>query len=359
MKTPIIEGFSQAGLQSYLNKRLYNELYWPTLFPVKPVNSLDGKTIIGDQGSRVAAYVIAYDAKTPQASRKAIATQYFDIPKIALSRVKTEREILEHNIAKALRGNDAVLEDYFNDIDFVFDGVQSRKEWLALQAVSLTKLQLTTANNPLGIINETVVDFGMPAANKKCAGVIWASANLATMTPIGDFIDVVKAGREAGIKFARILMHPDAFDLMVRSTEFQTSAKSLVAGQSQLLGYVGLELTNKVLTALNLPEIVLMETSVGVENAAGVITYANPWDANHIVFIPQVNLGSMYVGPIAEEVEKPEGVWQAKKGSVLVSMKKSWDPVSVTTKGESNAFPSWPTIDKCFNLYLGHTSVWA
>lgn len=359
MKTPIIQGFSQAGLESYLNKRQYNELYWPTLFPVKPVNTLDGKTIIGDQGSRVAAFVISYNAKAPEASRKVINTQYFDIPKIAIARRKSEKEILEHYIAKSLRGNNAVLEDYFNDIDFCVDAANARMEWLALQAVSLTKFTLSTTNNPLGITNETAVDFGMPAANKKVVAVVWSTANAATMTPLADIKAVVKAGRDKGIKFAKILIHPDAFDLVVASTEFQTAAKSLIAGQSQLLGYIGLETANKVLNSLAYPELVLIETSVGIENAKGVITYANPFDANHVVFVPQVNLGNMFSGPIAEEIEKPENTWQAKKGNILVSMQKEWNPVAIVTKGESNSFPSWPTIDKCFNMYTANASTWA
>lgn len=359
MKTPIIQGFSQAGLESYLNARQYNALYWPTLFPVKTVNSLDAKTIIGESGNRVAAYVISFDSKAPEAGRKIISTKYFDIPKIAISRRKTEKEILEHAITRSLRGNDAVLEDYFNDIDYVFDSVNARMEWLALQAISLTKLTLSVTNNALGVINETAVDFGMPVANKKTVAVIWSAGNAATMTPIADFKAVVKAARDKGIKFEKILVNPDALDLIVSCTEFQTSAKSLIVGQSQLLGLVGLETANKVIVALGLPPMSMIETSIDIQNAKGVATSVNPFDSSHVVFIPQTTLGSMYSGPIAEEIEKPENVLQQKRGNVLISIQKEWNPVAVVTKGESNSFPSWPTIDKCFNLYTAHASTWA
>ena len=359
MKSPIITGFSQAGLESYLNERQYEALYWPTLFPVKPVNSLDAKTIIGESGNRVAAFVISYDAKAPEASRKVLATKYFDIPKIALSRRKTEKEILEHAITRALRGNDAVLEDYFNDIDFCYDAAQARMEWLALQAVSLTKIQLSTTNNPLGIINEVAVDFGMPTANKKTVSVIWSSDNAATMKPITDFKTVVKAARAKGITFRKILMHPDAFDLIIASTEFQTYAKALIVGESSGLGVETLGILNTVLRSLRLPEVALIETSVDIENAAGSRTSVNPFDADHVVFVPNTPLGNMYSGPIAEEIEKPENVLQQKKGNVLVSIQKEWNPVAVVTKGESNSFPSWPSVDKCFNLYTAHASIWA
>jgi hypothetical protein len=292
MKTPIIEGFTQAGLESYLNARQYAALYWPTLFPLKPVNRLDGTTIIGDSGNRVAAHVISFDASAPKATRKELVKRYFDIPKSAISRVKSEKEILEHTITKALRGNDAVLEDYYNDVDFVYDAVQARLEWFALQAISLTKIKLSTTNNPMGIVNEEYVDFGMPTANKKTVAVVWSTANAATMTPIVDFKNVVKAARTAGVKLAKVLVSPDAFDLITGSTEFQTAAKSLVAGESLVLGNLTLDIVNSVLKALRLPELVIVDTSVAIEDAAGNITNANPFDANHVTFIPQVNLGS-------------------------------------------------------------------
>lgn len=359
MKTPIIEGFTQAGLESYLNARQYAALYWPTIFPLKPVNRLDGTTIIGDSGNRVAAHVISFDASAPKATRKELVKRYFDIPKSAISRVKSEKEILEHTITKALRGNDAVLEDYFNDVDFVYDAVQARLEWFALQAISLTKIKLSTTNNPMGIVNEEYVDFGMPTANKKTVAVVWSTANAATMTPIVDFKNVVKAARTAGVKLAKVLVSPDAFDLITGSTEFQTAAKSLVAGESLVLGNLTLDIVNSVLKALRLPELVIVDTSVAIEDAAGNITNANPFDANHVTFIPQVNLGSMFNGPIAEEIEKPEEVIQSKRSNVLISVKKTFDPVNVITKGEANAFPSWPMVDKCYSLYTNNASTWA
>ena len=61
----------------------------------------------------------------------------------------------------------AVIEDYFNDLDFCWDGVRRVWNGLALQALSATKVTLSTTNNPLGVINETAIDFGMPSANKE------------------------------------------------------------------------------------------------------------------------------------------------------------------------------------------------
>jgi hypothetical protein len=359
MKTPIIEGLTQAGLVEYLTARQYDALYWPIFFPLLNVNSLDAKTLIGAEGSRVAAHVISYNAKTPLAGRKAMETKYFDIPKIAQARVKDEKQILEHQITRALRGPSAVLDDYFNDIDFVYDSAQARMEWYALTGLSATKIQLSTTNNPQGIVNETVVDFGMPTANKKVVAVTWTTGHAATMTPIVDIKAVVKAGRAKGITFERMLMHPDTFDLITGCTEFQTACKSLLVGESQLLGLMSLEVVNKVLTSLRLPIITLIDTSIGIEGKDGTITESNPFESSHVTFIPRTILGNMYNGPIAEEIEKPLDVIQAKRANVLLSVKRGFDPVSVITKGECNVFPSWPTVDRCFSMYIASASTWA
>jgi hypothetical protein len=359
MKTPIVEGFTEAGLVSYLRDRQYNELYWPLFFPLVNVNTLDGKTLIGEQGSRIAAHIISYDAKAPEASRKKMTTQHFDIPKIAVSRRKTEKEILEHTITRAFRGNDAVLEDYFADADYVFDAVNARMEWMALTALSTGSIQLTASNNPMGIVNETVVDFGLPTKNKKFVSVVWSEANAATMKPISDFKKVVKAARDMGFRIGRALMHPDQLDYIIGSTEFQDSAKSFLLGQTQVLGYIGLDTVNAIFKALGIPEISIIETSIGIAGKDGIATETNPWSSTHVLFVPQPAVGGFFNGPIAEEIEKPENVVQAKRSNVLISVKKDFDPVSVLTKGEANCFPSWPTVDKCISLYTNSASAWA
>ena len=356
MKTPLLEGITQAGLESYLTKRLYEPLFWPTFFPVKNVNTLDGKTLLGAEGSRVAAHVISYDSKAPEAGRKTLSTVNFDIPKVAQSRRKTEKEILEHTITRALRGNDAVVEDYFNDIDFVFDSAQARLEWYALQALSATKLQLTTTNNPQGIVNETVLDFGVPTANKKCASVVWSVGNVATMDPITDFKTIVALARKKGIKFARILMNADSYDLMTGATLF---VKYFLNPALSVTNPISLEAINRLLESYMLPPITVIDTSVGIEAKSGVVTATDPWSASHVTFIPEVRCGDMFNGPIAEQINKPDGVLLSMKGNVSLSIRTESNPVSVLTKAECNAFPSWPSADRTYSLYTANASTWA
>lgn len=356
MKTPFLDGVTQAGLVSYVTARQYEALYWPNFFPLKNVNRLDGKTLIGAVGSRVAAHVISYNSKAPEAGRKATSLLYFDIPKSAQSRRKSEIEILDHITTRATLGQDAVVEDYFNDIDFVYDSVQARMEWMVLQALSTTKLQLSTTNNPQGIVNETVLDFGMDTANKKYASTIWSTANVATMDPIKDIKAVVSAARKLGIKFSYVLMDSDAYDLMVAATKFQAYFKNTAL---DVVAVMSLDTINRVLKSYILPEIILVDTSVGIEAKSGVVTATNPWSTTHITFIPDMKCGEMYNGPIAEQINKPDGVLLSLKANVSLSIRTESNPVSVLTKAECNAFPAWSNVDRCFSLYTASDSAWA
>lgn len=359
MKSPIINGVSQTGLEQYLAARQYEELYWASLFPIKNVNTLDAKTIIGASGNRVAANIISYDATTPELGRKSLSVKYFDIPKVAIARRKSEREILEHQITRSIQGNLAVIEDYFNDLDFCWDGVQARMEWMALQALSATTMTLSVTNNPLGIINETTIDFGMPTANKGVVGTVWSSTNAATMKPLTDIKNVMLEGRKIGVNLRYMLMNATTFDLLTASTEYQSAAKQFLVGEPTVLGYQSLQIANTVMNALRLPQIVLIDTYVGIENAAGTVAATDPWSANHVTFLPDLVCGNFYAGPIAEELERPLDVIQSKRGPVLLSVRKEFNPSAVLTKGEANVFPSWANVDQCFSLYTANAATWA
>lgn len=360
MKTPLINGISQTGLETYMTARTYDALYWPNFFPLKTVPTLDGKTIVGSTGNRVAAYIISYDATTPEIKRKGATIKYFDIPKTAVAIRKSEREILEHQILKNTIGMNAVIEDIFADSDVCYNGVQGRMEWTALQLISATKFTLSTTNNPLGIINETAVDSGMATANKKCVTGLWSSGG-STGVPITDFKAVAAAGRTAGVKLAYALMDRTAYDYMTACTEYVNAVKQVLSLDTTygVTPLSTVDITNRVMRSLGLPEVVLIDTYVDIENAAGTRTSTNPWSSNHVTFVPSMQCGDFYAGPIAEEIEKPLDVLQTKRGPVLVSIRKEFNPSAVLTKAEANVFPSWSNVDQCYSLYLDSTATWS
>ena len=64
----------------------------------------------------------------------------------------------------------------------------------------------------------------------------------------------------------------------------------------------------------------------------------------------------MLYAPIAEVLRPPKQALQEVRENILISKYSEIDPVKEWTKGETNAFPSWGSINECFNLYTLATS---
>ena len=65
METTIIKQLSEKGMEAYFTARQFPAMYWATFFPLKNVNSLNITTLLAEQGGRIAADVIAYNASAP------------------------------------------------------------------------------------------------------------------------------------------------------------------------------------------------------------------------------------------------------------------------------------------------------
>jgi len=358
MENSLLKEVNKKNLEAYLKETIYDSFYWPTFFPIKSTPLLTYETLIGEEGARIAADVVAYDSEAPLKTRRVISKLSGEIPPIRVKRKMTETDLNTYNILKAqAEGADqeSLLDLVFNDVDFVVNAVNARLEWLALSAMSYGSITLAATNNN-GIVTENAIDFQVPTGNKSGVAVTWSTG--ATCTPLTDIRTVVDAADAVGVKLQYILMRRATFNKMKISTEFLGEVSFYLTARTGLTKAPNLEQTNAFLVSEGLPKIVLIEQSVGIENDDHTISYANPWKNNYITYIPQVQLGRTLAGPIAEETNPPKQVVQAKKGNILVSKYSSVDPVAEYTKGEINAFPSWNNVDYCYLQYVENTS-WA
>jgi len=152
-------------------------------------------------------------------------------------------------------------------------------------------------------------------------------------------------------------MDKTTFDIVTASTEMQEFVKTY--GQITASGvtpFLSLDYVNAALNAADLPQIRVINQSIGIEGKNGVITKSNPWNTSYVTFVTETTLGSMLNGPIAEELMPPKNVIQSKAGNVLVTKYSSVDPVAEFTKSEANSFPAWKTISECYSLKRDATS---
>jgi len=359
MEYSLLKEINKKSLAGYLQNRPTPPNFWPDFFPPKTTPFLTYESLIGSKGNPVAADIVAYNASAPIKKRKVVSKLTGDIPAIRVKRDMKETDINTYNVLKAMATPDqkAILDLVFNDVDFVYDSVQARMEWLALKILSYPYLTLSKSTND-GIVTEAAIDFGMPSTNKKYAAVVW-SATASTTTPITDFINVVAAASALGVSLKYALMNTTQWGQFAASAETQNYTIGSVYGGNRIKLTPTLAQANDMLASRGLPEIIIIDKTVTIETGEGVQSNVKPWTTNYVTFIPDLAVGNMNFGPIAEETNPPKQAVQVKQNNVLISKFSDVDPVTEWTKGETNAFPSWHRVDECFSLLTTSASAWA
>lgn len=362
MEYSLLKEINKKNLQAYLIARVYEKLFWPTFFPLKATPFLSYETLVGSKGNRVAADVVAYDTSAPLKTRRTVSKLSGEIPSIRMKKVMTESDLNKYNIFKAQAEPDqkALLDLVFGDVDDCVDGVNARLEWIIFQALSKGTITLSSVTNAAGVVTEEDIDFQLPLTNKIVSLLKWDTAERAA-TPISDIEAVVAAAKALGIKPRYILMNESKWFDFRKTKEVQDFVIPFALyGGVKVKRAPSLDVANQALKSEGLPTIIKIDTRISLEDANHTITSVDPWlDASeadaankdrYVTFLEDLKCGDMLHGPIAEETNPPKQVVQAKKGPTLISKWSDVDPVAEYTKGELNAFPSWPTIDRVIIL---------
>ena len=349
-------------LQSFLNKipDVWANLYWPAFFPLEYNARLDYKYLIADESAHVTASVIAYDASAPEKKRETVKDVRGDIPKLALKRVLGEPEIIEYDTLKADPNvpDDKVIDFVFDDTTYCFNAVQAKRDALALQALSTFTITGTTTTNPDGIILQTDLDLGLPAANKRVIASAtstrdWDNGTTSNYLPITDFWAIMDAAVTAGRQRPRFAI----MDL-TQWRQFAVADEVLYLVQPQVFNEknrVNLGEANRALSLESLPQIIVIDKQINDESREGVRTQRNPWTTNYVTFLPELAIGKMFYGPSAEKTHKPAQVSQAERDGILITKWRDVDPIREFTKGESNCFPVIPNVVNCWRLNVTAT----
>ena len=371
MEYSLLKEIDKKSLQAYLIARVYEKLFWPTFFPLKATPFLTYETLVGSKGNRVAADIVAYDTSAPLKTRRTVSKLSGEIPSIRMKKKMTEMDLNTYNILKAQARPEqmALLDLVFGDVDDCVDGINARLEWVIFQALSKGQITLSTITNAAGVVTEEAIDFGLPTANKKVVAALaitayWTIATAATSKPINDIEAVLEAARDLGITPGYMLMNRSKWLAFRVSAQVQDFVIPFALyGGTKVKRAPTLEVANDALKSEGFPQIMIIDTRISYEDAGHNITSVDPWldsggEDRYVTFLEDLNCGDMLYGPIAEETNPPKQVIQAKKGPVLISKWSDVDPVAEYTKGELNAFPSWPTIDRVLSLDTENATTW-
>ena len=335
MERSLLKLVNETNMMARLNTKFVRPLYFPNFFGLKKVSVLEWSTLVGEQGAPVMADVISFDATAPQKSREVVRKLSGDIPKIAIQRAMNEKDYNEYKRLQFECNGDtdklAVLNLAFKDQDFVYNGVRSRMEWMALQLLSRGGFALNASNNA-GIVTVEFVGCGMPKENKRVSTADWSNSTSAN--GLQDIADTLEEASQRGRMIKYIVMHTSDLILLCKQKSTAETLKGWINQTGRLT--VTKDSINAYLATLPVPaQIVTINSAVRYEDRAHVRKTISPWERKRIALIEDLRVGDIRYRPI--DKEKDPSVLEVKKDFITVS---KWSELFMEwTKAEGHAMP--------------------
>ncbi len=316
-----------------------------------PKTTLTFETAIGRSRIEAAASVVDRNSSAPLRGRQGIEKLRGEVPAIKEKFKMTEQDYRDWEMLKAMNVADSaklttMLDLMFGDIKKVGNASMKRLDFMVLQGISTGEIDLTTTNNPDGIVTGKI-DLLMPSTNKRKVAAVWS--NPETATPITDIKDAVEAATDRGISFEKILMTRNSFWNLQKCDETIKMLNGFYRLPTNTKRIGTLKEINEMLESNLFPVIEIVNEVIGIEKDGKISTY-KPFKDSSVVFIPSGKLGVVHNAIAIEEMHPVEGVSYAKYEKSLISKWSQNDPFGEFTAVELNAFPGFEAIDSIFIL---------
>lgn len=331
----ILELFNQKEVLNYQNNRQFPSLLGETLFPEVKRQSLEFDMIKGAGRIPVIASVHAFDTEAEIGSREASKMA------LELALIKRKLQLKEKDIIAIEKPRDAAEQQYlmqnvFNDIDVLVKGVKARVEAMRMEV--LANGTVTLNGNGL----DTVVDYGVPAANKEAlAGTsLWTDETSDPMADLERWADTLNGGATRALTSKKVLnalmRHPKVIGAL-----YGNGTQRIPTRQD----------LNAFMQQHDLPVIAVYDEIYKKQAANGSYTQERYFPENKFVMFGDGALGESIYGPTAEEIrlKRDPSIDTSSIGNVLAMVyEENLDPVSTWTKAVATALPSFPAADEVF-----------
>lgn len=355
----LMAGLNEKNMQAVVDKFNLNDFYFPTLFPLKQTKFLTWKTLNTKVGLHIAADLIARGARLSQKARNVVKRIEGDIPKIGIERKMNEEEMTEYQQLLALASTDAdqiaLVEAWANDLDFCWNGLASRIEWMSLYQISHGgKLRVSSENNA-HVVSQHDADYQIPAAQKMGIQVAWS--NPATAKPFSvDLKDLIKKSRKTSngaVRLKHVWLNTKTFNDLVETEECQKLCASYVANALGLQTIPGINEVNAL--AAKLPYLYgltfhVIDQDVTVEFEDGTQTSGNPFADNVLCLTENATFGNTWwVTPVGMTLKGSAAIKVMREFGMLKKFANE-DPEEEVTQGIANAFPAWAGSERAYFL---------
>lgn len=303
---------------------------------------------LSSNNTMVAADIVALDSPLPLKKRDALSKASGDIPKLGMKLYLNERLMSDLNILQNRKGSDnEIIKKLFGDTKKCTVGVYETLEYMFLQGLSSGVTSITDENNP-GIAIR--IDFGYKETNKYGAEIPWSNPNA---KPLDDIEKIQTAASANGDSIRYIMMDKQTFNVFKKNQQVRESYAMYMGfsiTKDTIIPTPDLTKVNQALSANYGVEIQVTDRSVVFEKN-GVRTVKKPWEQNMVVFLTDLQVGTLTYGQLAEELHPVDGVqYQKVDDFILLSKYRKNDPLREFTSSQALVLPVIDNVDSIYTL---------
>nr|WP_308570819.1 major capsid protein [uncultured Prevotella sp.] len=345
MNAPLFD-LDVPGMQVTVNSyKPGNGLAWPTLFPLKYTPKFDLKGIEGDEGIPVSADRVAFNAKAPQKTRRKVGTWSGELSKIAVKRVRNEKEITAYNDLKVIAASNSdpqtaqyLVDTVYDDVDFVNSAMDYKNEIDCMRIASLG-IQTFPANIEGDMASQDIINFNIPA--KHFLGVKNKWSGIDNGDGIGDIVNAQNMiAKEGAPKPRFVYLEKAKFDELcaenATARRLFPQVKDLSVVTADMIDITSI---NAYMAKKSYPQILVLDTYATIEHKDGSKETIKPWNPNVVTLSPTIQLGWTYYKPVPI-VPNVEAV-QVYASYYKVTSYSDLDPMVETTMAEAYIQPAF------------------
>lgn len=330
----VLELFNQKTMLDYSKTREYKPLLGETLFPEVKHSTLEFDMIKGGSSLPTIASVHAFDTEAEIGSREA-SKQALEAAYIKRKMQITEKDL----IALAQPRNEAeknyLMQNIFNDVDALVNGVRARVELMRIEALSKGKVTLN--ENGLNMS----VNYHVPPDHQEAL----SGAGLWTADSADIIGDMERWADTLTDKPTRALTSTKILRSILRNAKIIAALFGKDSGRIPTRQDL-----NAFLQQHDLPVIAVYDAKYRKQAANGSYTSHRYLDEDKFVMFGDGTLGETLYGPTPEESRMlREGADVSSVGKIITMVfEEGQDPVSTWTKAAATAIPSFHAADNVF-----------
>ncbi len=340
---------------SKLNKQLFDSAIYPTFLEWDtPSVSLNFEEIIGTYGISIAAATIGDSSKEPVLGQRGIETYANKVLKHALTTSLTAseyRKVLAILDSKSISPNEAkkqLTDIIWGKTEDVVKGVQAKIDMILLGALSNEgQFTFDDTNNPEGGVKGTI-NYGMPAGNIATATTEWTDANIASVNPFNDIVDLLAVANEK-VKLAYFLISPSKLAWLLKSPMMRAA----VLGNNNAAAPLTLSALNNFMESNKMPTFMMIQRTCNVKKGEDVYP-VTPWNSKNIVGVPAGKIGKLMNAYADSELRKEPNVTYSMYERIRISQwgvgEQQGTNGTEFTKAESLSLPVFTAINGIYTL---------